>query len=295
VLPARYEGRTDIPYVPRGMAVDEVRPLQDQICALLSEGVSLLQITKRAGMPSMPTIYAMLRLDPVFATNYTRAREEQAETFADEIASIADSAQGLDAAGVNAARLRVDARKWCASKLLPKRYGDRIDVQHAGGISVAAVSKALKTVEPITFDEDGNELGTDDANSSEHASDAAQRGMLTAIGKTHADQEQASDVPAAVSEDLPPHPLPPPPGKGTPVTVTTRVTPVAQNPEIPSKFRQSYDGNPTYNVTMGSPRSYSGGSTADQARRTEPVRLRAAAEPTLPLFADAQPTLDDLL
>ena len=35
----------------------------------------------------------------------------------------------------NAARVAIDALKWTASRLLPKRYGDRLDVQH-GDINV---------------------------------------------------------------------------------------------------------------------------------------------------------------
>lgn len=241
-LPARYKGRLDVPYVPRGFTVEQMPALGDSICARLAVGESLRSICKRDGMPSMPTIFEWLRLDPTFAQNYTRAREHQAESYADEIASIADSAQGLDSAGVNAARLRVDARKWCASKLLPKRYGDRIDVQHQGGISVAAASKALAIVQPITFDEEGNEIdGTLDAMSTEHADEA---GTLVAVGKEHARSSATLDSKLCATNG-PPHPLPPPPGKGTPITVTARVTPQAQNPKIPSEFQQSSVELPT--------------------------------------------------
>ncbi len=52
---------------------------------------------------------------------YARAREEQADFYADEIVTIADTEP--DAA---TARVRVDARKWVASKLKPKRYGDKL-------------------------------------------------------------------------------------------------------------------------------------------------------------------------
>lgn len=244
-LPARYKGRLDVPYVPRGFTVEQMPALGDSICARLAVGESLRSICKHDGMPSMPTIFEWLRLDPAFAQNYTRAREHQAESYADEIASIADSAQGLDSAGVNAARLRVDARKWCASKLLPKRYGDRIDVQHQGGISVAAASKALATVVPITFDEEGNEIDAEDgtlvAASIEHAIEDA--GTKLAGVSANGGGEALGSKLCAI--DGPPHPLPPPPGKGTPITVTARDTPQAQNPKIPSEFQQSSVELPT--------------------------------------------------
>ncbi len=59
-----------------------------------------------------------------------RAREAQAELRADEITDIADGAEHGASEAVQAARLRVDARKWIAAKLLPKRYGDKL--QHTG-------------------------------------------------------------------------------------------------------------------------------------------------------------------
>ena len=53
---------------------------------------------------------------------YARAKEKAADKLADEIVEIADNATPQDA---HVARLKVDARKWVAAKLLPKKYGDR--------------------------------------------------------------------------------------------------------------------------------------------------------------------------
>ncbi len=76
-----------------------------------------------------------------FWQQYARAREAQAEVWADEIVSIADDAAGdfdtdkdgkkaVDHENIARSRLRCDSRKWIASKLLPKRYGDKM--QHTG-------------------------------------------------------------------------------------------------------------------------------------------------------------------
>jgi hypothetical protein len=68
---------------------------------------------------------------------YARAREDQADTLADEIVGISDESAitakvdgeevrfALDATAVARNRLRVDARKWVAAKLKPRKYGDR--------------------------------------------------------------------------------------------------------------------------------------------------------------------------
>jgi hypothetical protein len=69
-----------------------------------------------------------LALDAEFAAQYARAREEQADYYADEIIEIADTAEDA-----NLARLRIDARKWKASKLRPKKYGEKIDLTSEDG------------------------------------------------------------------------------------------------------------------------------------------------------------------
>ena len=109
--------------------------LADEICARISQGESLNKICKENDKPSLVTVFSWMRTSEQFLNNYTRAREEQAETFADEIKEISDAEipvgidGKIDAAAVNQARLRIDARKWIASKLKPKRFGDSTKVQ----------------------------------------------------------------------------------------------------------------------------------------------------------------------
>jgi hypothetical protein len=66
-----------------------------------------------------------------FREQYELARRLQAEAYADEITMIADDAEP---GTVQVQRLRVDARKWVASKLKPKKYGDRQAVDVSVGI-----------------------------------------------------------------------------------------------------------------------------------------------------------------
>ena len=60
------------------------------ICIRLAEGESLREIVKTAGMPERTVVYDWLLRHAEFANQYTRAREEQADTNADEILAIAD-------------------------------------------------------------------------------------------------------------------------------------------------------------------------------------------------------------
>ena len=95
------------------------------ICMEIMAGKSLRTICAMEGMPAASTVYAWLGQYPEFSDMYTRAREVQADVLADEILEIADS--DLDP---NRARVMIDARKWLAGKLRPKKYGDRVELDH---------------------------------------------------------------------------------------------------------------------------------------------------------------------
>lgn len=98
----------------------------DDICERLANGESLRAICVDDGMPGRSTVFRWLGDNESFRDQYARAREDQAETMADDIVSIADG-DGVEDTAIATARdrLRVDARKWVASKLKPKKYGDR--------------------------------------------------------------------------------------------------------------------------------------------------------------------------
>ena len=102
------------------------------ICERLAEGESLRTICADKAMPGLSTVMGWLfdGKHEGFPEQYARAREAQAELRADEITDIADGVEHGASEAVQAARLRVEARKWIAAKLLPKRYGDK--VQHTG-------------------------------------------------------------------------------------------------------------------------------------------------------------------
>lgn len=114
-------------------------------------GNSMSAYVKQEGKPSYSLVCRWLREDTEFVQNYARAREEQADTLADQIIEIADEPLPVDSSGridpgaVAEKRLRVDSRKWAASKLKPKKYGDRqqIDQNISGGLTFSEALKAL--------------------------------------------------------------------------------------------------------------------------------------------------------
>ena len=103
--------------------------LADEICDRMADGESLNSICKD---PYMPTERAVRKWADKnyegFGPKYARARERQAEYWANEIIVIADSVRhGATSEEINAARLAIDSRKWIAARLLPRRYGDRVE------------------------------------------------------------------------------------------------------------------------------------------------------------------------
>jgi hypothetical protein len=107
----------------------------DEICVRIASGESLRKICKDDKMPALVNVWRWLNDNEALSKQYTHAREEQAETLADEIQEICDAEMPMDAFGkidagaVNQARLKIDSRKWIASKLKPKRFGDYTKIQ----------------------------------------------------------------------------------------------------------------------------------------------------------------------
>ncbi len=114
--------------------------IADVICERIADGESLRAICACEGMPSKATVFRWLGKHKEFQDQYARARDEQAESFADELVAISDEQETVvkdadggatmvvyDSTAVARNRLRVDTRKWVASKLKPKKYGDRLD------------------------------------------------------------------------------------------------------------------------------------------------------------------------
>lgn len=114
--------------------------IANEICERLIGGESLRGICLDDHMPDARTVHRWLVVNEQFRQQYAHAREAQAETLFDDILEIADDARndwmerrGEDDAGwvangenLQRSRLRVDARKWMASKLAPKKYGDKV-------------------------------------------------------------------------------------------------------------------------------------------------------------------------
>lgn len=103
------------------------------ILAALRDHGNLRRACRENGI-AVTTFITRVEKSPELAEQYARAKEEGIERFADEIAEIADneSQDIFNPAKVARDRLRIDSRKWLLSKLIPKKYGDKLDVTSGG-------------------------------------------------------------------------------------------------------------------------------------------------------------------
>lgn len=144
-----------------GRPTDYCQQIADEICERLLDGDSLRTICASEDMPARSTVMRWLGLHKEFSDQYARTKQEQAEALADEIVDIADEEHlslklgekgeaaiyVYDSTAVARNRLRVDARKWVAAKLLPKKYGERSQMELSGpnGGAVETVTRVVLT------------------------------------------------------------------------------------------------------------------------------------------------------
>jgi hypothetical protein len=131
--------------------------LANAVLIRIAMGESLNQICRHPDMPARTTVAKWRGMNVVdsngvgFAVKYALAQEERAHFLADEIVEIADeSPAGESAIDRNAfeqqRKARIDARKWYASKVLPKVYGDRITLDTPSSAPEQLTSEKLAQI-----------------------------------------------------------------------------------------------------------------------------------------------------
>lgn len=118
----------------------------ESIVKEIQSGKALRNILKQEGMPSSQTFYLWLEDDESKSKRYAGACEDRADAIFEEMLEIADDGTNdfmsiqkgnstyntEDKEVTNRSRLRIDTRKWMLSKLMPKKYGDKLDITTDG-------------------------------------------------------------------------------------------------------------------------------------------------------------------
>jgi len=111
-----------------------------EVLNLVADGLSVTKACEKVGV-TRRLFYDRLKEHEDLRYNYARAIELRADRIFDDILLIADETSGdkrsvndekeiTDNEAIQRSKLRVDARKWVLSRMNPKKYGDRLNVDH---------------------------------------------------------------------------------------------------------------------------------------------------------------------
>lgn len=130
----------------------------EQVCERIENGSEGTRSILKSLEMTPSRFWKTLETNPECQERYVRAKERQAELMADDILEISDDGTNdwmdrrndkgevigemVNAEVVQRSRLRVESRKWVAAKLLPKKYGEKQEIEHTGNV------KAYVTFDP---------------------------------------------------------------------------------------------------------------------------------------------------
>jgi hypothetical protein len=103
------------------------------VLALVEDGMSENAACLQVGINRATFRAAALKVTA--GDNYARALEALAQDQVEKAEQVIEDMRNgvIDA---QQARVELDARKWFASKFLPKRYGDKLDLEHKGEVGL---------------------------------------------------------------------------------------------------------------------------------------------------------------
>lgn len=127
---------------------------------------SLVRVCSQPGMPNRTAFLDRVALDPDLQKRYADAMAARVDKYAEETIEIADDGSNdtyVDADGnvkvdtdvVARSKLRIAARQWYASKIAPKKYGDKVDLNHGGQVDnpmLALLQQVGGTALPVVKD-----------------------------------------------------------------------------------------------------------------------------------------------
>lgn len=126
----------------------------DEICERLSNGEPLAVICRDAHMPCDDTVRNWMDVREDVSRSIARARERGFDQIAADCLAIADDrSQDVKIVGregeeyevansefIQRSKVRIETRLKLLAKWDPKRYGDKLDLNHAGSVTYQVVS-----------------------------------------------------------------------------------------------------------------------------------------------------------
>lgn len=130
--------------------------LMETICDRIADGEATYRVLQSPGMPDDGGFFRQMRQREDLAALYREAVDRRGEKFADEITELCDQARHGTHEEIQALKLMVNTRQWIVSRLLPKKYGDKVVLagDNANPLTMQMVSNATDLIKRIK--------GTDD-------------------------------------------------------------------------------------------------------------------------------------
>lgn len=136
--------------MPAGRPTERVpQNIADELVEWIGEGKTLREFCRQTGYPSYGTIYDWIEKDAKFSSRIARARLMGEDVIAMECMEIADDGRNdwmdtrqgktLDSEHVQRSKLRIDTRLKLLAKWNPKKYGDKLDLNHGGEVAIKRV------------------------------------------------------------------------------------------------------------------------------------------------------------
>jgi hypothetical protein len=111
-------------------AFEYTEEIGEEICQRIAAGETIVEICGSEGMPCWETLRRWLFKYPEFTAQYTRAREFYSEYRNDQFRYEGKINPPTTPEGVANRRIDLDHMKWELSKHAPKKFGDKIAMEH---------------------------------------------------------------------------------------------------------------------------------------------------------------------
>lgn len=119
--------------------------IAEEIVEWISNGKTLREYCRQEGKPAWRTVYAWLEKDKDFYASFAHARDLGHDAIAEHtleiidtfpIVAVSENGSRIDSGHVAWMKNRVEQRMKLLAKWNPKKYGDKVGVQHEGGVSL---------------------------------------------------------------------------------------------------------------------------------------------------------------
>lgn len=127
--------------------------IAEELSQWIAHGKTLREFCRQEGKPAWRTVYAWMEKDKEFYARIAHARDLGYDAIAEETLEIIDTRPPNDMNGksdsgyVAWSKNRVEQRMKLLAKWSPKKYGDKVGIEHSGSVALdAAILEARKRV-----------------------------------------------------------------------------------------------------------------------------------------------------